>query len=132
MSTIRRLYFYVLSLISAEAIVWGAITLLRTVISKGLIGGGSLLATGLSLVLVGLPIFWLHWRTVQRDAQRDPEERASRIRAVFLYAALFSTLSAVAYAILALLARWLTGLFGEQAYSAWFGGRGTAMDNLIA
>src|SRR5512141_2581704 len=132
MSTIRRLYFYALSLISAEVIIWGVISLVRTAVSKGLVGSGSLLATGLSLVLVGIPIFWLHWRTVQRDASRDVEERASRIRAVFFYASLFSTLSAVAYAILALLARWLTGLFGEQAYSAWFGGRGTAMDNLIA
>ncbi len=132
MSTVRRLYFYGLALISVEVIVWGSINLLRTVITKGLIGGGSLLATGLSLVLVGVPIFWLHWRTVQRDAQRDGEERASRIRAVFLYAALFSTLLPVLYAILAILDRWLTTLFGQTATSAWFGANGTALDNLIA
>src|SRR5512133_138180 len=110
MSTVRRLYFYGLSLISAEVIIWGMINLLRTVISNGLIGAGSLLATGLSLVLVGLPIFWLHWRTVQRDAQRDQEERASRIRAVFLYAALFAVQTPIVYAILAMISRWLTTL----------------------
>jgi hypothetical protein len=132
MSTVRRLYFYGLSLISVEVVIWGVIQLLRTLISKGLIGAGSLLATGLSLVLVGLPIFWLHWRTAQRDAQRDREEHASRIRAVFLYAVLFAVLAPIVYAILALISRWLTILLGQMASSAWFGGDGTALDNLIS
>ncbi len=132
MSTVRRLYFYALALISAEVIIWGAINLLRTVITRGLIGGGSLLATGLSLVLVGVPIFWLHWRTVQRDAQREPEEAASRIRAVFFYAALLATLLPIVYAILALIDRWLTTLLGLPVSGARFGGGGTALDNLIA
>ncbi len=132
MSTVRRLYFYGLVLISVEVITWGVINLLRTVVSRGLIGSGSLLATGLSLVLVGIPIFWLHWRTVQRDALREPEEHASRIRAVFFYAALFSTLLPIIYAVLAVLDRWLTMLFGQPASSAWFGGDGTARDNFIA
>jgi hypothetical protein len=132
MSTVRRLYFYGLALISVEVVIWGVINLVRTVVSKGIIGAGSLLATGLSLVLVGLPIFWLHWRTVQRDAQRDQEEHSSRIRAVFLYAALFAVQIPIVYAILAMISRWLTTLLGQPASSAWFGGEGTALDNLIA
>ncbi len=132
MSTVRRLYFYGLVLLSVEVIIWGTINLLRTIVSQGLAGDGQSLATGLSLVLVGIPIFWLHWRTVQRDALREPEEHASRIRAVFLYSALFATLVPMVYAVLALVDRWLTTLFGQPATSAWFGADGSALDNIIA
>lgn len=131
MSTVRRLYFYGLALISVEVIVWGVINLLRTIFSSGFIGG-SLLASGLSLVLVGIPIFLLHWRVAQRDAARDIEERSSRIRPVFLYAALASTLLPGVYAILALINRAAVSLLGALASQAWFGGDGTPVDNLIA
>ncbi len=132
MSSVRRLYFYSISLISVVIVVWGAVGLLRTIFSGKLLGGGSLLATGLSLVLVGLPIFLFHWRTVQRDALSDPIERASRVRAVFLYAALASFLAPIVYALLALLDRGLVILFGQPQNSAWFGGGQTSMDNLLA
>ncbi len=132
MRTVRRLYFYSLSLISAEVVIWGVINLIRTIVSNGLVGGGSLLATGLSLVLVGLPIFWLHWRTVQRDASGDFEERASRIRAVFLYAVLFAVMLPILSSILALLDRGFLSLLGVPADRAWIGGDQTAWDNIIA
>src|SRR5690606_14161463 len=103
MSTVRRLYFYALTLISIEVVIWGAVNLLRTIVSRGLVGGGSLLATGLSLVLVGTPIFLLHWRAAQKDAREEAEEQASRIRAVFLYAVLAAALIPIVYAVLALL-----------------------------
>ncbi len=132
MSTVRRLYFYALALISAEVVIWGVIRLLRAVVSSGFVGEGSLLATALSLVLVGTPIFLLHWRVVQRDALADAEERANRIRAFFLYAALFVTLLPILYAVLALLDRGLVVVLGQAPSAAWFGGDGTATDNLIA
>ena len=74
MNSVRRLYFYSISLISVVVVIWGVVGLLRTIFSGKLLGGGSLLATGLSLVLVGLPIFLFHWRTVQHDALSDPIE----------------------------------------------------------
>lgn len=132
MSTVRRLYFYAMTLISLEVIVWGVVNLLRTVISRRIVGSGSLLATGLSLVLVGIPIFWLHWRTAQRDARRDEDERSSRVRAVFLYAVLAATAVPMVYAVLAALHRELTVLLGGMAYMAWFGGEGSLADNLAA
>lgn len=132
MITVRRLYFYALSLISFEVVIWGAVSLLRTILSNRLVGGGSLLATGLSMVLVGIPIFWLHWRTAQRDALSDPEERSSRIRAVFLYAARIGVLGPIVYAVLALLDRGLVLLFGLDVSRAWLGGQQSNLDNLIA
>lgn len=132
MSTVRRLYFYGLAWISAGVVIWGMVNLLRTLVLRGSAGGTDALATGLSLVLVGLPIFLLHWRAAQRDAARDIEERASRVRAVFLYAALAGTLAPVMYALVAILNRELGRLSGLAANDIWFGGVGTAADNLIA
>jgi hypothetical protein len=132
MSTVRRLYFYGLAYISAGVVIWGLVNLLRTLLS----GRGSVeadtLATGLSLVLVGAPIFWMHWRIARRDAIRDPEERASRILAIFLYGTLLGTLIPIIYGILALVNRAAVALFGLRPQDAWFGGQGTALDNLVA
>jgi hypothetical protein len=132
MSAIRRLYFYGLALVSLEVVVWGVVGLLRTAAAEGLGAASGLLATGLSLVLVGLPIFLLHWRTIQREAQADPDERASRVRAVFLNGVLAITLGPVCYALLALLNRALAGLLGLPAFSAWFGADQNALDNWLA
>jgi len=132
MSTVRRLYFYALSLISALVVIWGVVNLLRTIVERGLVGSGTLLATGLSLVLVGTPIFYIHWRAAQREALREPEERASRIRAIFLYGALVAVMVPILYAIIALLSRGLTQALGQPAENAWFGSQQSAWDNLIA
>jgi hypothetical protein len=132
MSTVRRLYFYGLALISIEVVIWGVVGLLRTIVSGGLVGAGSLLASGLSLVLVGLPIFYIHWRTAQNDALRDPTERASRVRAVFLYSALLGTVIPIVFAVVAILDRGLVQIFGLADTSAWFGRNQTALDNIIA
>jgi hypothetical protein len=132
MSTVRRLYFYGLALISIEVVIWGVVGLLRTIVSGGLVGAGSLLASGLSLVLVGLPIFYIHWRTAQRDALRDPAERASRVRAVFLYSAQLGMFIPIVFAIVAILDRGLVQIFGLPDTSAWFGRNQTALDNIIA
>ncbi len=131
MRTVKRLYFYVLTLIGAEALVWGVIILLQTLFASGIVGGASQLAGGLSAVLVGLPIFLFHWLMCQRDAQRDEEEHASRIRAIFLYVARMAFLIPVIYAAMALVNRWITIALGAPASSAGFGGSETISDNLV-
>jgi hypothetical protein len=44
MRTVRRLYFYVLALIGSQALVWGAVNLLRTIVDQGLAGWLALVA----------------------------------------------------------------------------------------
>ena len=132
MRTVRRLYFYTLALIGAEAVVWGVVALLRTVISSGLVGAAGQLATGLSAVLVGLPVFLFHWTIVQRDAARDEEEHSSRLRAIFLYAVRTAFLIPVVYSTLALFNRWLALALGLPVQGSAFGGGQSAADNLIA
>lgn len=132
MTTVRRIYFYGMSLISFEAIVWGAVSLFRILLSGGPAGESGSMAMALSMVLVGAPVFWFHWRMVHRDRLRDPEERSSRTRAIFLYAALTVLLLPISCSLLELLDRNLVMLFGLSASNAWIGGRQSNLDNLIA
>ncbi|NPV78069.1 MAG: hypothetical protein HPY59_17045 [Anaerolineae bacterium] len=132
MRTVRRLYFYLLALIGSQALVWGVIHLLRTLVDEGLTGSVSSLATGLALAMVGLPVFLLHWLTAQRDAARDEEEGASRIRAVFFYAARAWTLLPVVFSAMAVLNRALAGFMNLAEAGVLFGSDQTVSDNLIS
>ncbi len=132
MRTVRRLYFYLIALISLEVIVWGVINLARTLFDVLPLGGVNLLAGGLSLVLVGVPIFGIHWAVVQRDARSDEEEHTSRIRALFLYAARFGLLVPVAQNVLAILNRALITWIGRGLDSPLVGSGQTLADNLVA
>ena len=133
MRTIRRLYFYLVALISLELVIWGIIALGRTIVDNLPGGGtGNLLASGLSLVLVGVPIFFIHWRVVQRDALRDEEERENRLRALYLYGARIGILIPVVQNVLAIVSRLLLSAFGLNPNQAFIGSGQTVADNLIA
>ncbi len=132
MRTIRRFYFYLVAFISLEVVVWGAISLARTLFENLPGGNTNQLATGLSLVLVGTPIFLLHWLVAQHDAQHDEEEHASRLRAVFLYAARLATLIPVVQNVLALISRPLLSLVGVSTTQALIGATQSVWDNLAA
>jgi hypothetical protein len=132
MRVVRRIYVYLVAIASLEVVIWGLVTLARTIVKESpLVGGGFVLASGLSLVLVGLPILGLHWWLAQRDAVRDEEERTSQVRAVFLYAVRLFTLIPVTYAVLAILSR-LVGTLLKLDASGTIGYGQTLADNLIA
>ena len=133
MRTVRRLYFYLVTFISLEAMLWGLIQLVRTY-TENFQGtfGTNLLARGLSLVLVGLPVFWLHWSKVQKDAQHEEEEQTSLIRAVFLYGVRLAVLIPVFQNLLAIVNRSLLSLLGISPNLALIGSDQTLYDNLIA
>jgi uncharacterized membrane protein YuzA (DUF378 family) len=109
MKTVRRLYFYAVALISLEVVLWGLIGLLRTIVDKAALGTGSALAQALALVVVGVPIFLVHWLWAQRASAKDEEEQTASLRALFLYAALIGTLIPVVQNLLALINRLLLG-----------------------
>lgn len=133
MPTIRRLYFFTVAFISVEVVLWGLIGLLRATLSTGLIlPGAEVLAQSLALILVGVPIFLLHWGWAQRAARMDGEEHAATLRAVFLYAILLATLIPVAQNLLALLNRSFIVLAGLESSRALLGGSQGWVDNLIA
>jgi hypothetical protein len=133
MRTIRRLYLYSVAFLSLEVMLWGAIGFLRAYLSGGRpVGGDVRLAESLSLLVVGLPVFLLHGWLLQRSAARDSTERSARVRAVFLYAALLTTLLPALSNLLALINRGLLSFFGASPSQAVVGGDQTGLDNLVA
>ena len=132
MQTVRRLYFYAVAIVSLEVVIWGLIGLARTLFNRGDLGQpANQLANSLSLVVVGLPVFLIHWGAAQRDALRDPEERASRIRAVFFYGALGGILVPIVQSSLAIANRLLLLALNLQ-FSPLVGRGTTWSDNLVA
>ena len=132
MRTIRRLYFYAVTLISLEVVVWGGINLLRSIFSAQLVNTTDVLAQALALVLVGVPIFLFHWLWSQRAAVRDEEERTASLRAIFFYAVLIGTLVPVVQNLLAFVNRTALGLSNIGVSRALVGGSQSWQDNLIA
>lgn len=133
MKTIRRLYFYAVAAISVEVVLWGIITLLRSIFNTNkIVDGSSTLAQALSLILVGLPIFLIHWLWAQRVSAKDDEEKTAGVRAVFLYGILLGTLIPAVQNLLALIDRTFLSAANLYTYRAIVGGSQTWLDNLIA
>ncbi len=133
MKSIRRLYFYLVAIISIEVVVWGLVNLLRSIVDQTVSGGADALATALALILVGLPIFLVHWLWAQKASAREEEEKEATLRAVFLYAILLGTLIPVVQNLLSFIDRALvqsTGLGVGRAFLAFR--EQTIADNLIA
>jgi hypothetical protein len=133
MKSIRRLYFYLIAFISIEVVVWGLVGLLRSVVDRTVSGGAEALAQALALILVGVPIFLIHWSWAQRASAREEEEKTASLRAIFLYAILLGTLIPIVQNTLSFIDRALvqsTGLAVERAFSAFR--NQTLADNLIA
>jgi uncharacterized protein DUF5671 len=131
--SIRRLYFYLVALISIEVVLWGLVSLLRSIVDQTISGGADALAQALALILVGVPIFLIHWLWTQRAAARDEEERTATIRAAFFYAILLGTLIPIAQNLLSFIDRSLVQVTGLGVEHAFGGFRDqTLADNLIA
>jgi hypothetical protein len=133
MKSIRRLYFYLVAFISIEVVLWGLVGLLRSIANDTISGGADALAQALALILVGVPIFLIHWLWVQRASARDEEEKTATLRAVFFYAILLATLVPVVQNLLSFIDRALVqgaGLEVGRAFSLFR--EQTLADNLIA
>jgi hypothetical protein len=129
MKTIRRLYFYLVTLVSLEVVVWALISLTRSIFDQSL---ADILAGGLAFILVALPVFLFHWRFVQREAATDNEERFSGVRALFLYTAWISLAVPVVHSLLSIVLRLLAILFEVSRTAVAIGGNQSWTDNIIA
>jgi hypothetical protein len=107
--------------------------LLRSVANDAISGGADALAQALALILVGVPIFLVHWLWIQRAAARGEEEKTATLRAVFFYAILLATLIPVVQNLLSFIDRALiqgAGLEVGRSFSIFR--EQTLADNLIA
>lgn len=95
-AVVRRLYYYLVAAVGLALLWVGLVELLNAALDALLMAGESTiqpwkepLANGLSLLVIGAPIWALHWRTVQRVARQGDAageaERGSLPRKVYLY-----------------------------------------------
>jgi len=116
-------------------VLWGLINLLRSTVNQTVSSGGGAetMARALALILVGVPIFLVHWLWAQRASAREEEEKTASLRAIFLYAILLATLIPAVQNTLSFIDRALiqtTGLRPERAFSGF--SQQTLADNFIA
>ena len=88
--TLRRLYFYAVSFVGLIMAANGVVQIIRFVVEEiaetQVVSDDSLvLAVGVSLVVVGLPIWAFHWRSVARHVRELPVEHRSLVRKVYIY-----------------------------------------------
>lgn len=129
----RRYYLYTVALISLVVVLWGLVGLLRALIGgEGLSLQANALAGSLALFSVGLPVLGLHAWLLRRSLQKDPDERFTPARPVFLYTALLVVLIPAVLNFIALINRPLLVLFGASPQRAILGGNQAWIDHLIA
>jgi len=92
MFNIRRVYVYVVTAVTLNAVAWAIIALLRNLLTPGLnpISGSitynrEMIALQLAIILIGLPIYLTHWLWAERLSQREEEERQAVVRLLYLY-----------------------------------------------
>jgi hypothetical protein len=92
MFNIRRVYVYVVTAVTLNAVAWAIIALLRNLLTPGLnpISGSitynrEMIALQLAIILIGLPIYLTHWLWAERLSQREAEERQAVVRLLYLY-----------------------------------------------
>ncbi len=123
MNTTKRLYFYGVSFVTLVVAVNGVALLIQFLIelfTKSTISGWDNQASlGLSMVIVGAPLWVVHWLYTQRQAAKQPDEAASTLRKLYLYGVLFTASLVVFIAVHSLLFQ----VMGGDDISAYFVGQ---------
>jgi hypothetical protein len=88
MSSVRRGYIYIACIASLESVAWAVISLLRNLLVPGKFTSLESTALQIAIIVVGLPIFLVHWLWAQRLAGREIEERGAVLRRLYLYGAM--------------------------------------------
>ena len=88
--TVRRLYFYVVAFVSLMMTASGIVLLIQFILDS-IVGGALIsesntrLAAGVSLLIVGAPLWFFHWRYIQHAVVEQPVETRSILRKLYIY-----------------------------------------------
>lgn len=121
--TVRRLYFYAVAFVALMMAANGVVLLVRFVLD-GLFGGtlvsssNAMLAGGVSLTAVGLPLWIFHFRLIQRYVREIQVESRSLLRKLYMYLTMAVSGALIINSAVQLL-RWA---FGAGDFSGYHGG----------
>lgn len=139
-ANIRRLYYYLVAAVGLILLWIGLVDILRVLLDWLAVGTDSFsesfraeqLASGLSLLAVGAPVWALHWRTVQQVAYAEgalaAAERLSGPRRAYLYGVALVGALLILFEFAVVLYRFLLWIMGDP--NADFGGTDT-LDSLV-
>ena len=88
MATIRRIYIYLVSAISLQALTWAVIALLRNLFIRPKGANPAAVAFQIAVILVSIGVFLVHWLWSERLAGKDEEERSATLRRLYLFGTL--------------------------------------------
>ena len=119
---LRRLYLYLVSaaalaLLAAGVIFLGATILLFVFNDPTADSSRAQLAIFTAMTVVALPVWGVHFWFARRFAMRDPYERASAIRRLYLYWACLATSLAATQTLAFTLSQLLQPVFDEQPFN---------------
>ncbi len=124
LTLVRRVFRYGLVLYALGMAVFGAQQTLESIFSQlatPAIGLERMLANGLSLLLLGGPVWWTLWLRIQRSLDEEGEQR-SMVRLVVLYLLAFVGVGGVLIQVGSVLNDSLRAVLGGNAdLGAWFG-----------
>lgn len=95
MGNTKRWYIYVTSAVTLNAVTWGVITFLRNLFVGGFRPDVAEIAYQLAILLIGFPIYIIHWLWSQRLTEKDIEERSAFQRCLYLYIVLAGALGPI-------------------------------------
>lgn len=114
MATVRRIYSYLVCAISLQALSWAIISLLWQILFERERADTTPLAFQIAVLVIGLPVFLIHWLWAQRLADREAEERTSLARRIYLYLMLAAFLGPALFQAYALGAALFRQMFGSS------------------
>jgi hypothetical protein len=122
LSTVKRVFFYILALVTLSILATGLWNLLSlsfdAILSRFTLAQvGDIkpkLSLGIAMVVIGAPLWFLFWNVIQRHAEREVDEAGSALRAFFLNLILIVSAFMTALTLYVLLAWLLTGLRSDQ------------------
>jgi hypothetical protein len=116
MGKVRRGYIYIVSFVGLQSVAWAVISLLRDLLVPGKYTSVGSMAWQIALIIIGLPIYVVHWLWAQRLARREPEERESVLRRLYTYGAMgvaVAVFVSSAFELLTILMRLALGTFSD-------------------
>jgi hypothetical protein len=93
MSSIRRVFYYIVSIVTLSVMSAGAGTLLYLVLNPAITGDmsklppnfvGHQLSLGLAELIIGAPLWFLFWRSIQRQVHDNATEIGAAARHIYL------------------------------------------------
>jgi hypothetical protein len=114
MVTVRRWYIFLVNIVSLQAVTWAIIFLLQNLLTLGSGAPVETTAFQIAVIVIGLPIFLVHWLWAQRLAGRETDELWSAVRRLYLYITLAIFLAAFAINTFDLSETLLRSLLGDS------------------